>query len=69
MPTSYLIWTAGLKGPEPQRWTDQPSDDYWGAKSGRVLMVVPLTDQEAGMSLDELARKHPGPAVRTEKDS
>jgi hypothetical protein len=55
----YLVWVEGLRGPEPQKWS---SDGLWG-QLGRhdVIVRFPLSDGEAGLSLDQLARLHPVP--------
>lgn len=55
----YLVWIEGPRGPEPQKWS---SDALWG-QLGRTDVIVrfPLTDQEARLSLDQLAIRHPPP--------
>src|SRR6266566_3142629 len=55
----YLVWVEGLRGREPQKWS---SDGLWG-QLGRQDIIVrfPLTDQEAKLSLDQLAKLHPVP--------
>lgn len=55
----YLVWIDGPRGPEPQKWS---SEGLWG-QLGRqdVIVRFPLTDQEAKLSLDRLAREHPVP--------
>ena len=55
----YLVWIEGLRGPEPQKWS---SDALWG-QLGRQDVIVrhPLTDQEARLSLNQLARRYPAP--------
>lgn len=55
----YLVWVEGLRGPEPQKWS---SDALWG-QLGRqdVIVRFPLTDREAKLSLDQLAKLHPVP--------
>ena len=55
----YLVWVEGLRGPEPQKWS---SDGLWG-QLGRqdVIVRFPLTDREAKLSLDQLAKLHPVP--------
>jgi hypothetical protein len=55
----YFVWIEGTRGPEPQKWS---SDALWG-QAGRhdVIVRFSLTDQEAKLSLDELARRHPIP--------
>src|SRR3954447_6290661 len=58
----YFVWVEGLRGPAPQKWS---SDGLWG-QIGRqdVIVRFTLSDQEAGLSLDELARLHPIPDRR-----
>jgi hypothetical protein len=55
----YLVWIEGPRGPEPQKWS---SEGLWG-QLGRqdVIVRFALTDQEAKLSLDQLAREHPVP--------
>ena len=55
----YFVWVEGLRGPMPQKWS---SDGLWG-QVGRqdVIVRFALTDQEAHLPLDELARLHPIP--------
>jgi hypothetical protein len=55
----YFVWVEGLRGPSPQKWS---SDGLWG-QLGRqdVIVRFALTDQEAHLTLDELARRHPIP--------
>jgi hypothetical protein len=55
----YLVWVESLRAPEPQKWS---SDELWG-QLGRqdVIVRVPLTDREADLSLDQLAKRHPVP--------
>ena len=55
----YLVWVEGLRGPEPQKWSD---DALWGQR-GRTDVIVrfALSEREAGMSLDQLAKLHPIP--------
>ena len=55
----YLVWIEGLRGPEPQKWS---SEGLWG-QLGRqdVIVRFALTDEEAKLSLDRLAREHPVP--------
>jgi hypothetical protein len=55
----YLVWVEGLRGPEPQKWSD---DALWGQRSRTDIIVrFALSEREAGMSLDQLARLHPIP--------
>jgi len=55
----YLVWIEGPRGPEPQKWS---SEGLWG-QLGRqdVIVRFPLTNNEAKLSLDRLAQKHPIP--------
>jgi hypothetical protein len=55
----YFVWVEGLRGPAPQKWC---SDALWG-QLGRqdVIVRFALTEQEAELSLDELAKRHPVP--------
>lgn len=69
-PAGFLVWVTGTRGPEPQRWHTRPASvgtDYWHEKSGRVLLVVPLSAEEMRWPLDLLAAKHPAPAVTPDK--
>lgn len=55
----YLVWVEGLRGPEPQMWS---TDALWGQRHRTDIIVrFPLTDQEAALTLDQLARLHPVP--------
>jgi|SRR6266540_3004082 len=58
----YFVWVEGLRGPMPQKWS---SDGLWG-QVGRqdVIVRFTLSDAEAHLSLDELARLHPIPDGR-----
>lgn len=55
----YFVWIDGPRGPAPQKWS---SEGLWG-QIGRqdVIVRFALTDREAHLSLDELARLHPIP--------
>jgi len=55
----YFVWVEGLRGPTPQKWS---SEGLWG-QVGRqdVIVRFTLSDAEAHLSLDELARLHPIP--------
>jgi hypothetical protein len=55
----YLVWIEGSRGPEPQKWS---SEGLWG-QLGRqdVIVRFPLTDQQAKLPLDQLAREYPVP--------
>jgi hypothetical protein len=56
----YFVWIEGLRVPAAQKWS---SDALWG-QLGRqdVIVRFALTEREAELSLDELARLHPVPA-------
>jgi hypothetical protein len=55
----YLVWIEGPRGPEPQKWS---SEGLWGQLGCQVVIVrFALTDQEAKLPLDTLAKKHPVP--------
>ena len=58
----YFVWVEGPRGPEPQKWS---SDGLWG-QLGRqdVIVRYELTEREAKLSLDELARVRPAPVER-----
>jgi hypothetical protein len=58
----YFVWVEGLRGPVPQKWS---SDGLWG-QVGRqdVIVRFTLSDAEAHLPLDELARRHPVPDGR-----
>jgi hypothetical protein len=55
----YFVWVEGVRGPAPQKWS---ADALW-SQAGRQDIIVrfPLTDREAKLSLDELAKVHPIP--------
>jgi len=55
----YFVWVEGLRGPEPQKW----SSDGLVGQLGRqdVIVRFSLTDREADLSLDQLAKRHPVP--------
>ena len=55
----YLVWVEGLRGPEPQKWS---SEGLWGQMSRQdVIVRCPLSEREAELPLDQLARLHPVP--------
>jgi hypothetical protein len=55
----YFVWVEGLRGPEPQKWS---SDALWGQLNRQdVIVRFPLTEREAELPLDRLARLHPVP--------
>lgn len=65
-PAGYLVYVAGPRGPEPQRWSDRPTSigsDHWSEKCGRVLHVVEIGADDFALPFDELARKFPMPVV------
>ena len=55
----YFVWVEGLRGPMPQKWS---SDGLWG-QIGRqdVIVRFALSDAEAHLPIDELAKRHPIP--------
>jgi len=58
----YFVWVEGVRGPAPQKWS---SDALWGqVRREDVIVRFPLTDREAELSLDELAKLHPIPTDR-----
>lgn len=56
----HLVWVIGNRGPEPQKWS---SLDYGinGWRKNAVRAVYPLTEAEADLPLDVLARLYPSP--------
>jgi hypothetical protein len=58
----YFVWIEGPRGPEPQKWS---SEALWG-QLGRqdVIVRYEITEREAKLSLDELARLRPAPVER-----
>lgn len=56
----HFVWVIGRKGSEPQKWMLL---DYGinGWRKNSVRAVYPLTDEEAKLSLDVLARLYPVP--------
>ncbi|GGF56412.1 hypothetical protein GCM10007301_15080 [Azorhizobium oxalatiphilum] len=60
--TPVFLWVRGLRGPEPQRWSEAP--DAHHNSQARLMIpgaIHPLTSTEAGLSLDELSRRYPAP--------
>jgi hypothetical protein len=55
----YFVWVESLRGPMPQKWS---SDGLWG-QIGRqdVIVRFALSDAEAHLPIDELAKRHPIP--------
>lgn len=56
--TKYLIWIAGLRGPEPQLCYDKPVDGHGKAKP--CLSKHRIEDDDS-RSLTELAAAYPAP--------
>lgn len=54
----YLIWIAGLRGPEPQLCYDKPVDGTGKPKPN--LAIHPLEDDDK-RSLTQLAKAYPAP--------
>lgn len=55
MVTVSFVWIMALNGPTPQKWDDdvKPHDQQ------TVLKKVSISEEEAKLSLDELAEKYP----------
>lgn len=54
-----FVWVEGGRGPSPQKWSPE---GLWGQRERRdVIVRFALTEREAELSLDELARLHPLP--------
>jgi hypothetical protein len=58
----YFVWVEGLRGPTPQKWSSDGLHGQLGRQD--VIVRFALTDAEAPLSLDELARRHPIPDKR-----
>jgi hypothetical protein len=55
----YFVWIEGPRGPVPQKWS---TEGLWGQITRQdVIVRFTLTEREAALSLDELARLHPVP--------
>jgi hypothetical protein len=55
----YFVWIEGPRGPVPQKWS---SEGLWGQVNRQdVIVRFALTEREAELSLNELARLHPVP--------
>lgn len=54
----YLIWIAGLRGPEPQLCDEVPVNGAGKAKDTLAIHEIADTDQS---DLSELARRYPAP--------
>lgn len=52
----HLVWVRSNRGPDPQIWSEL--NEYTG-KNLDILQVIPLTDQQACLSIDELAEMFP----------
>lgn len=59
--SKYLIWIAGLRGPEAQLCYGKPVDGNGKAKP--TLAMHRLADDD-NRSLDELAKAYPAPESR-----
>lgn len=60
-PYGFLVYVRSAAGVSPRLWAEL----YFGERGDRRDMVVatfPLIETEMGLSLDELARRHPLPA-------
>jgi hypothetical protein len=53
--TVSFVWIMALNGPTPQKWDDdvKPYDQQ------AVLRKIAISEEEAKLSLDELAEKYP----------
>lgn len=66
-PAWFLVWVAGTRGPETQRWAARPvslGSDYWSEKSGRVVLVVSLSAEEFARPIDVIAQMYPAPSPK-----
>lgn len=71
----FLVWVAGTRGPEPQKWAERPlaiGSDYWSLKGGRIVSIVAVPAKDWALPIDVLARLYPGaggvePPVEVEK--
>jgi hypothetical protein len=55
----YFIWLDGPRGPEPQKWS---ADGLWAQLARQdVIVRFALSDREADLTLDLLAKLHPIP--------
>jgi hypothetical protein len=59
--TKYLIWIAGLRGPEPQLCYEKPVDGTGKPKSN--LAIYQIDDNDHWMGFKELVQKYPAPEV------
>jgi hypothetical protein len=58
--TGRFVWLRGLRGPEPQRWTDPTvGPDF----EDRILAAVPISGEDLSVPLDDLIRRFPAPAI------
>jgi hypothetical protein len=56
--SKYLIWIAGLRGPEPQLWPEKAVD---GAGKPKSVLATHTLDDYDRRSLRELAIAYPAP--------
>lgn len=55
----YFVWIEGPRGAVPQKWS---SEGLWGQVNRQdVIVRFTLTEREAELSIDELAKLHPVP--------
>jgi hypothetical protein len=58
----YFVWIEGPRGPEPQKWS---ADGLWGQLARQdVIVRYEISEREAKLSLDELAKLRPAPVER-----
>lgn len=53
----YFVWITGLRGPEPQIWTDEPVDGN-GKPTKYVIFKTKLTAHEELLTLNDLTVKY-----------
>ena len=53
----YFVYTHGLRGPEPQRWNDKPTNGAGAAKA--TLQCVELPDTYADLPIEQLVTLYP----------
>jgi hypothetical protein len=59
----YFVWVSGLRGPEPQKWSD---DLTVNQKPIPTLAKHVLNPLEANLTLNELANRYPPPTEAKE---
>ncbi len=58
-PQAHLIWVRGNRGPEPQRWLGELNLGERQETAVRVLQVIPLTEAQSYLTLEQLAQTFP----------